>query len=174
MKYKNAITIVHMMAGMCSMYQLCVIWNTGIGRTLKYSTLLQVRTQSLEHRGRVIEMECVSHCYSHQLPALQRSKCTNELLQLSSLYGMGPEHLQNVDQHLCGVGSPLTHHTSHLTPSHLHIFTSHTRTHTHIHAHTHTHTPPQHSPTHPHTSHTLTPHILTLHLLTEHHHPLLL
>ena len=38
MQSKNAITIVHTMAGMCGMYNyMCVIWNTDVGRVLKYT-----------------------------------------------------------------------------------------------------------------------------------------
>ena len=65
MQSKNAITIVHVMAGMRSMHKLyvqicicymcivinymCVIWNTDIGRVLKYSkcivaNFLEVKT----------------------------------------------------------------------------------------------------------------------------------
>ena len=43
MQSKNAIAIVHVMTGMCGMYNyMCVIWNTDVGHTLKYSTLLPV------------------------------------------------------------------------------------------------------------------------------------
>ena len=43
MQFSNAITIVHVMAGMCGVYNyMCVIWNTGVGRVLKYSTLLPI------------------------------------------------------------------------------------------------------------------------------------
>ena len=40
-------------------------------------------------------------CVTYQLPVLQRSKCTNHLLQFCSLNGMGPKHLQNVHQQHC-------------------------------------------------------------------------
>ena len=49
MQSKNVIAIVHAMAGMCGMYKLCVIWNTDVGRTLKYSTLLPVRTEVVRY-----------------------------------------------------------------------------------------------------------------------------
>ena len=52
MQLKHAITIVHVMVDMRDMYKLyiyilcvCVIWNTDVGRTLQYSTLLPVQTR---------------------------------------------------------------------------------------------------------------------------------
>ena len=46
MQSKNAITIVHVMPGMCGIHKLYVIiWNTDVGHALKYSTLLPVLTR---------------------------------------------------------------------------------------------------------------------------------
>ena len=48
MQSKNAITIVHMIAGMLGMHKLYVcylcVWTTDVGRALKYSMLLLVHT----------------------------------------------------------------------------------------------------------------------------------
>ena len=46
MQSKNAIAIVHVMAGMCGMHKLCALFGIQmLGRVLKYSTLLPVHTR---------------------------------------------------------------------------------------------------------------------------------
>ena len=59
MQSKNAFAVVHAMAGMCGMPKLYVfIWNTDVGRTLKYRTLLPVQTQRTWDSSFKITLAC--------------------------------------------------------------------------------------------------------------------